>query len=536
MMMLTTIAAALFGADSAHALKANAPAYCRIGTSTRVVLPEGNYGMYNRVHPTGDYVLFSGYPAKILDLRGRDGDKIRPRLIETAANQEAYPTEGNWDYIASPNHGTAGDTMNFYRFTDLVNQGTGARPAEVQFTGESAPREFTDSGHNQYYHSAAELPGATETNKGYRVALWSKRTFRDYSVNRSTTPPTVTQGTVRQLCGNMNDQNLSNPILSKDGQEIAFNGGSPETTRVYRMDSQGNCTLDVDLGFRTGKVSFSYPENGKKGRLAFSAASNVGVNGTSGGAFSSLVFVYDRDTRAVTRLSEPGVSRSYTASYPGFTRDGRVIFQETRTNDYNSPGTTSLIIAQPSTYDSFISGQDGSGHECFSGDQQLYGRTLGAIGRLWYDICGSTETTTEADFRSRGLSLNPARCEQMVRDKFEDWRQENPNSDIRLEHFLAACSRTPNSAPAPAASPAATALTAQGVFGQKCAMCHGPTTQYPLDLSAARLNSPVRASSSASGTTLRQEILRRLQATGAEAMPPGNPLNAAEKAALRGGL
>ena len=86
-------------------------------------------GDYMRVHPSGDFVLFSGNGSPIVDLRQRDAQgRVQPRLIRTPLNAEAYAAEGSWKFVTSPRHG---EGMKFFLFEDLVREGESAQPPVV---------------------------------------------------------------------------------------------------------------------------------------------------------------------------------------------------------------------------------------------------------------------------------------------------------------------------------------------------------------------------------------------------------------------
>src|SRR5688572_2902186 len=105
-------------------------------------------GAYQRVHPDGDFVMYSAGQIKLVDIRTRGEDgKIQPKYTSTPMNDEAYPVEGSWTLIDYPNHMTADRSsyqMNYYRLDEVVK-------------GESASSlpVFSGPEHNQYYHSSA---------------------------------------------------------------------------------------------------------------------------------------------------------------------------------------------------------------------------------------------------------------------------------------------------------------------------------------------------------------------------------------------
>lgn len=124
-------------------------------------------GQYHRVHPSGNYVLFSSGDVKIIDI----SDRNSPKLINTPMRAETYPVEaagGGWELLASPfDRGY----MRYYHFKDVLAKEANAKDV------------YKDSLNNQYYHSSAELPGSTKDVKKVRTLLFG-RIYRDYEMRR----------------------------------------------------------------------------------------------------------------------------------------------------------------------------------------------------------------------------------------------------------------------------------------------------------------------------------------------------------------
>lgn len=377
----------------------------------RFVPVKGDMGIYNRMHPSGNFVMSTiDDRVVIYDLR-----KNPAKRIETPMNDETYPVEGSWDLIASPNHADLG--MKYFSFDEVLRDGKGARA------------KFNDPEHNQYYHSAAEFADSTKEKRKFRTALYSKLKYRDYAVTpTSRGAPKVEKSAIYSLCAKiiggkekpidgssdetlrakakaveearqkLMDDNLnydvetrnvnnrarredarrianasltnlrarkseyaefqrrlglaettsddfSQPILSKDGQFIAavtWEPGDPNGTRqtlqVFKIDGE-KCTRVADAGYATSKPSFAYPEKNGAQKLTFTAENleprlqsrEVEPSGLDRAALhnrviaiwqSTIAFVFDTVTGKTLRISEPGED----PQYPGYTRDGRVIY------------------------------------------------------------------------------------------------------------------------------------------------------------------------------------------------------------------
>ena len=136
---------------------------------------------------------------------------------------------------------------------------------------------------------------------------------------------------------------ISEPILSKNGRLLAGKHMSDETkgetTHLWKVDEKGSCTLVKDLGYPTNKVSFSFPEARKLGRIAFTtSATNVNPGDPSN---KEDLFVMDLDSGETKKVS----LSSETPWYPGFTRDGRLVYKTTSTDGTSEKEKASFIIA-----------------------------------------------------------------------------------------------------------------------------------------------------------------------------------------------
>ena len=271
---------------------------------------------YMRVHPSGEYLLLSGWTSVIVDLR----DPKHPQAIQTLMNKEAYPVEASkqWRWIASPNHS---DKMRYYDFQDLL-----AKNAQSQAV-------FEDGELNQFYHSSAELPGSSKNKMHFRTSIWTLLKYRDYTAyfDGNVIPKKVEKTKTKELCPNLKNVGFRQPILSKDGSEIAgltANKDGHETTKVFKINKNNTCTLDYDVGFNTGKVSFSYPKAGEKPLITFAATiATKGEKGSVSRTMRAGVWVFDPNKNQTFPISPS--QEGFTVNYPGFTEDGRIFYMST---------------------------------------------------------------------------------------------------------------------------------------------------------------------------------------------------------------
>lgn len=365
-------------------------------------------GGYQRVHPNGDYVLHSsmgfrtpdgGSSSRVVlfDLKNlNENGEAKP--IMTPMNDEVYPIMSDWSLFASPNHN---DGMRYYSLDKIIENKNSATP------------EFADRYHNEYYQSVGEL-SSSKTKKHIRVTLYSRRNTKDYElemkdgavvsqkelkkgaiceniVNPSTagitsderirlnsriqsltneyltldrersTSNTTTErrtqivsalealrtefNTIQSRMGAQSGENFGSPVLSVDGNEVAASRseGASRTTKIYKINSDYSCELVDDLGFQTSKIQFSPPVAGKKGKIAF-----IGTPTIAGRQATSGIYVYDRDTKELKMISK---RNDGSLGYPGFTKNGRVIYPVCRRNPQVNGTSCGAEIVDPSQID-----------------------------------------------------------------------------------------------------------------------------------------------------------------------------------------
>lgn len=278
-----------------------------------VPFPAGTPGQYHRVSPDGNFVIQSfsseGFgDVSIVDLRRDPATGKRPgRIYKTPMANETYPVEGTWRYIASPGRWIR--AMEYFRMEDLLRD-----QDKTQF--------FFSGSFGEFYHTCAELPGSTAENVKFRIMGWTKLAYVDYDVKLNPNgslngEPKSTSS--KWLCQNIASKEgfeLVQPILSKDGTELA---GIPQNARnpsmrIYKILENGDCERVLDLGFQTAKISFGFAVPGKKGRVTFTNADDI--------------YIHDRDEGLTFAVGDRHRETGY--SYPGLTRDGRVIYLVSR--------------------------------------------------------------------------------------------------------------------------------------------------------------------------------------------------------------
>jgi hypothetical protein len=330
-----------------------------------VEFPHG--GKYHRIHPSGNYILYSDSSGInksdpevfIADISTRDASGKRiVKKIPTKMGFEAYPLEPSWEFITTAARSTSNTRdigLSFYRFSDLIKRDS------TNFN--DLEPEMKDPSRGDIYHSIVEIKKDGKVTKylktnyhdtlmeEYEVSTGANgkkdlkklphgqfcknltethadnynklRKKKDELENQLRHATSANAGQIKRDLAKVeiefsdarNVAELATPILSKDGKYIATKYGNPHTIKVYELSGNGNCNLVKDTGYDGSKVSFSYPEQGKLPKIVFTNSNaQTGVG---------QVLHYDLQSDKVHKLSGNDNTFQYL---PGFTADGRVIY------------------------------------------------------------------------------------------------------------------------------------------------------------------------------------------------------------------
>lgn len=279
-------------------------------------------GAYERISPDGRFVLrsFSGRrlgEVSLMELPS--GPSGRIRAYRTPLRNEAFPVQGSWRYLVDV------DGRHF-RLRDVLASEAGAQPL---FQG----------GMRGFYAAASELDadGAPDPSLVWiRSMSWPQgdrsgqgtgplqvRTIavRDDGRNAdlvSDTGPQFICGSRRAVDGGV----YTLPMISVDGREFSAIPINPKvgqpSMRVYGLSSgtpgaDHGCSLSMDLRASPGKAVFAFPGRAS-GMLAYTD--------------NASVFFVDRRSLLQDQVFRIDDERSQVlaSAFPGFTRDGRIVF------------------------------------------------------------------------------------------------------------------------------------------------------------------------------------------------------------------
>lgn len=315
---------------SADANKASCiPAVSYLPLDAAVVGADSNgtpaLGTYERISPDGRFVLrsFSGGrlgEVSLMELPpGSDG---RVQAYRTPLSNEAFPVQGSWRYLVDV------DGRHF-RLRDVLLHEAGAKPL---FQG----------GMRGFYAAASELDAREAPDPSLiwiRSMSWPQGDrsgqgtgplqVRTIAVRDDGRAANVASDTGSQfICGSRQAVDggvYTLPMISVDGREFSAIPINPRlgqpSMRVYGLStaipgSDHGCEPRIDLKAAPGKAVFAFP-----GRASAMLA------------YTDNASVYFVDRRSplqdqVFRIEDER-ARVLASAFPGFTRDGRIVFGAT---------------------------------------------------------------------------------------------------------------------------------------------------------------------------------------------------------------
>jgi hypothetical protein len=415
------------------------PAACLSGEGlTEVIpLPEGmTFGMYTRMHPDGDYIIGTGYPGSfILNLKDRDSDGMRkPVKIKTPLNVEAYATEGSWKFVSDSRRTNSAGRMvtKMYTLDELLAKGPDAKPITTRNEANGRTEELNDDWVNEWYQTAADLPSADPKVRKFRLVQYLTLSFSDYEVkvDDQGQPQAYNRTQKGRLCGNLGDFSSATPILSKDGTEIAMyaQGNKGLGTYIFKIASNGHCTITDYVGPTPAKGSFSYPTPGSRGRFAY-----IGEGYDRQGQARYGLVAFNRDTGGTEWIDTEIPLGQYTAySYPGFLRDGRIMIAQ------NVGNARALIVTRPQL------SPKAQCANCVPNTENT--PSAKKLAELWYSVCSRSNFLTGPvtfDPKTQRLVIDPTSCKSLVKNYFDKQvaAGQIEKGQVSKDDLLAACAR-----------------------------------------------------------------------------------------------
>jgi hypothetical protein len=321
-------------------------------------------GAYERISPDGRYVLrsFSGKnlsAVSLVELPGPpsltsiSGQVSRQRIYSTPFSNEAFPVQGSWRYLVDTN----GD---HYTFNSILGSKYSINNQNI---GKNSPA--FSGGMSGFYAAASEVGGSYPLRDSQPIVVrslsWPNAnasgsvaenrqgegmlTARTITVDKAvdTQKERVIADTNRiNLCLNRLGEDgtmYALPMISVDGREFAALPQNPiagvPTMRIFGFGADGKqCEPSGQFTLQSGKVIFGFSNKAKKhADLAYEYRGQVWwvQRDSSIQPLPPLNLAPWEDPAVAAKASKtnPAYKDVTASAFPGFSRDGRVIYAAT---------------------------------------------------------------------------------------------------------------------------------------------------------------------------------------------------------------
>lgn len=196
-------------------------------------------------------------------------------------------------------------------------------PVSALLAGDETPM-FADRELPDEYQTASIL-SETKNAVRYRIVTgWNAGArFRDYDVAFDKTGAATSIKAVGNPFVPCKDRLLALPINAKSGREFGAFDARTNTNLVFEVADSTHCTLKLDLGFASGKLSFSYDGTS----IAFATSL---INTDADGELIRPSELFHKDALVLVRKTGRIVSLSQNApiagmTFPEFQKNGTVM-------------------------------------------------------------------------------------------------------------------------------------------------------------------------------------------------------------------
>lgn len=402
-------------------------------------------GYFFKVHPSGDYVTF---------IEGEHNS-----LVDMNTGKE-FKTAGTIDPVWSPDGKfmTHPDQygMKFFKGDDILKATLEGKPEEVK----GVPTYL-----GGVYQSVGKV-GDT-----YRVISDANGvSIVDYKFDSE--PEQLNYPS--RPCSNFNEMPTDLPMISKDGKYLSVYDKAANSTKIFKLEGKG-CSLALDLGYGTGKVSF----NADSSKIAFhvdqfAEFENGYFSGVTKDKVKNVVVLdleKTSDGKLVPQkwaLASNNIKPGNGGYYPDFDAAGNLFYMEDLDNNFQLV-KTSLANLEFRPMESGLFKKP----DCTDCKAKEIPTPTDVLAQMWSNIC-SQESALPKEFI---LALDGNACREMV-EKF--WVS---SLNVKKESLLSTCPGTMGHAPVEVNQwdPNRKAKTEEIIQG-KCLSCHKTSKSKEVEI------------------------------------------------------
>lgn len=498
-----------------------------------------NYpSFFFKVHPSGDHIGYISITGnQLLDLKTgesfplpgfidptftADGEHLIIPIVKKQLKGYIVPgarlsnteEESNEDYKTN---------LAFYPFEDFKKAAVKNDQSKKVLDNLHSKPASVDYDNNGVYQSAT-------TSKNGEFNLLTDQNGLSVTTYKKTDKGVVPLSKPDKMCSKLGDLQTDTPMLSKDGNFLSILNKVTNTSQIYEIKKDGNCSLSLDLGIATGKISF----NKDSSQVTFHVDKFRKKFGSYFSGVSSDitkdVFVLNLDQdkgKEDTKLIPTTwakvtntINKGNGSYYPDFSEKGDIFFLRDENNFFEfvqaeqrnlnfSPYLSSLDA------EDMIIKKDSGDIPCLKVGDKL--QPLYLLGQLWSKSCQSLNDASFADTMMTSMNLDGENCEELVRKewnaKFVASLKESLGSSVqidfinkvKLEDLIAACPKSKNGKVEKnivGKWNKKDHATFNNVLTQKCISCHSRELTYTKDVNT-------RVYLDENGKTVKKETKRK---------------------------
>ncbi len=270
--------------------------------------------------------------------------------------------------------------------------------------------------------------------------------YLEYSIMSATRNPTTKEKTLKEVDKGILCKGFvgHTPMISSDGKYLSIINDETMTTQILKVDtSKGTCSLMVDLGVPTGKVSFNMSEDPRK--ITF----HVDKHNTTIDWFEGIPYNMSKDTyvmdfdvqndgtkdekwdiaslQRISNNNETGTG----VYYPRFTRDGDIIAIKNAGDNYYLE-KYDLSNGTDASFDrNLLYPVSKEVYSCESPEFQKFAAVYG-LASIYAEICEDNQNSIrEKDAVLTVLAMDKDNCESLVNKYFESGSGKIDSSKVK---------------------------------------------------------------------------------------------------------
>ena len=441
----------------ACSVEANNVCSLKAANADKVVKIGGVPGFFFKVHPDGNLITFI--------------EADHNTMIDMSTGKE-FPTMGNIDPVWSPDgkfltHPGGGENeemahMKFYDGDEIIKKTLEGKPIEAKSYGSKLPGVYQSIGvlGNDKYNIITDHQGIS----------MAEYTFSEDGP--------VQTSEIKKPCPNIPDLPTNLPMLSKDGKYLSAHGGTPATTKIFKLNG-GKCELALDLGMGTGKVSFNFDSS----QIAFHVDqfsefesgyfSGVGKDKVKNVVVLNLEEANGKLVPTEWAMASKNTSPGNGGYYPDFDKHGNIYFLEDQDNNFQFVKVAPESLEfRPMEIDLLF----GKNH-CVScqGVSTAKSQT-DILAKMWMDACPKENFLPLNHFRELVMAIDPLECKKMVNDF---WL---PSLGVTKDSLLSTCpQKLEHKAEEIGAWNPNQKLEAEALIKGKCISCHKASKTFEVE-------------------------------------------------------